>query len=129
MNITENGYTEKGLCEQDLRYFTGSETWYRHSLFRKYLYTDGVQYVAEKGGAYWLIDKIFACQSCLAALAGQEFILWELTLNAEGQGATLSCTDGNCNPLYSEEIHVTDFPLKIIKFYFCNDTLLLPSEY
>ena len=48
------------LREEDLIQFTGSETWYRHGLFRNFLYTEGVQYVAETGKAYWLLDKIFS---------------------------------------------------------------------
>jgi hypothetical protein len=74
------------LREVDLEQFTGSENWYRHSLFRQFLYTDGVQYAAEKGGAYWLIDKILACQSCVRALAREPMCCWKLTLNDEGQG-------------------------------------------
>jgi len=117
------------LCEQDLNQFTGSENWYRYSVFQPFTYTDGVQYVAEKGGAYWLLDKIFACQSCVPGLAKEPMCFWELTLNKEGQGARLVCTDGNCNQLYAENILFTDFPLKKIKFYFQNNVLFLPSEY
>lgn len=46
------------LTEADLKHFTGSEHWYRHALNRKVLFTDGAKYVADKGGAYWLIDTI-----------------------------------------------------------------------
>ena len=117
------------LREEDLKQFTGSETWYRHSLFRKFLYTDGVQYVAEVGEAYWLIDKIFSCHACVAKLEGEEFCVWDLTLNKDGQGATLICTDGNENKLYAEKILFTDFPLKTLRLFLQNNTLLLPSEY
>ena len=47
----------KTLQQADLRQFTGTETWFRHPLARKVLYTEGVQYVAEQGGAYWLLDS------------------------------------------------------------------------
>ncbi len=117
------------LREQDLAHFTGSENWYRHSLFRQFLYTDGVQYAAEKGGAYWLIDKILACQSCVSALARKSMCCWKLTLNDKGQGARLVCTDGNYNQIYSEDIAFTDFPLKRIELWFQNNVLFLPSEY
>lgn len=119
----------KGLCEQELRQFTGSENWYRHSLVYPFLYTDGVKYVAEKGGAYWLIDKILTCQYHIKALSKEPMCFWELTLNSKGQGARLICTDGNCKPVYSENIAFTDFPLRKIRFYFQNNVLFLPSEY
>ncbi len=117
------------LREQDLANFYGTEVWYRHPAFKNYLYTEGVQYVAEHGEAYWLLDKIFACHACIAKLSNENFCSWELKKNAEGQGARLVCTDGNYNELYSESILYTDFPLPSIKFYCVNNVLLLPSEY
>jgi hypothetical protein len=47
---------EHKLTEADLRSFTGSEHWYRRGLVRTILFTDGAKYVADQGGAYWLID-------------------------------------------------------------------------
>src|ERR1700730_15173147 len=52
----------KTLSKDDLTQFTGSEHWYRHAMVRDVLYTDGVQYVAETAGAYWLIDEIAFAQ-------------------------------------------------------------------
>ena len=37
--------TAANLDQAALRQFTGSETWYRHSLNRRVLYTDGAKYV------------------------------------------------------------------------------------
>jgi uncharacterized protein DUF6876 len=53
---------KKTLDATDLAQFTGAEQWYRHSINRKVLYTDGAQYVAEHGGAYWLLDEIALIQ-------------------------------------------------------------------
>lgn len=122
----EKTYT---LREQDLRQFTGTEAYYHLPIFKRYVYTDGVRHVAQTGGAYWLIEKIFACQSCVPGLSQEEICFWSLTLNAEGKGAQLVCTDGNYKNLYSENIVFTDFPLKKIRFYFQNNVLFLPSEY
>jgi len=36
------------LTPADLAHFTGTGEWYRHGLNRRMLYTDGVQYLAEK---------------------------------------------------------------------------------
>ena len=41
----------------------------------------------------------------------------------------LICDDGNGHRLYAKQIEWTDFPAPGVRFYFCNDTLLLPSEY
>lgn len=45
----------------DLSPFTGTEHWYKHWL-GGLLYTDGVKYVADQAGAYWLIDAIASYQ-------------------------------------------------------------------
>ena len=45
-----------------LRPFTGSATWYRHSLIPSVLYTDGAKYVADLARAYWLLDYIALAQ-------------------------------------------------------------------
>lgn len=119
------------ITHQDLRQFTGTETYYRHSLARNYLYTDGVQYLAEKAGAYWLVDAIIFTQmekpfSHSPKLA--EFQCW--TLKAlEGNRATLTCDDGNNNIVFIKQIPFTDFPLKEINLWLENKVLLLPSEH
>jgi hypothetical protein len=35
-----------------LAHFTGSQNFYRHSLVREVLYTEGVEYVADTAGAH-----------------------------------------------------------------------------
>ena len=117
----------KTLSKADLRQFTGTEHWYRHPLARKVLYTDGAQHVAEHGGAYWLLDTIAFAQA-IPAVAAASFQLWKLTVRPD-QTATLVCEDGNCNPVHSQELTFTDFPLPEIKFFFTDHVILLPSEY
>jgi hypothetical protein len=65
----------KTLTEADLRQFTGTETWFQHSLNRKVLYTKGVQYVPENGGAYWLLEKIALTQLADKKVAAEAFQL------------------------------------------------------
>lgn len=117
------------LREEKLRQFTGTEQWYRHPMFKTYLYTDGVQYVAEKGGAYWLIDDILMYQSTDKNIQKTSMCVWTLTRNENGRGAVLKCEDGNFKPLFSTDITFTDFPLKQIVLWCCDNVLLLPSEY
>ncbi len=109
-----------------LPYFTGTESWYRNSLFPRYLYTDGVKFIADEAGAYWLIDKVFANQ-LIGAVGEQPFQTWKLMVS--DTVGTLVCEDGNGNVVYTEKIEYTDFPLPEIKMFFTDNTLLLTSEY
>ena len=116
------------LSAQDLRQFTGTEHWYRHSLARNVLYTDGSKYLADQAGAYWLIDTIALLQNHEATVKGEPFQAWTLTVEAD-QTATLVCTDGNRRTLYRESIPFTDFPLPRIEIWVEDRTILLPSEH
>ena len=118
----------QSATEADLRQFTGSETWYRHGLNRKVLFTDGAKYVADHGGYYWLLDEIALIQPFDARVAAEEFQVWVLKVRPD-HTATLSCEDSNYNTVFSKEIEFTDFPLPEIKLYFQNNTIFLPSEY
>ena len=118
----------KTLTESDLRQFSGSETWYRHPINRKVVYTEGVQYVAEHGGAYWLIDEIALIQPYDKKVAAEGFQVWNLTVRPD-RTATLACGDGNGNVVFTKELEFTDFPLDRIRLWFTDNTILLPSEY
>lgn len=119
--------TQNTLTKADLMQFTGSEHWYRHTLVPSIVYTDGARHVAKFGGAYWLLDEIALPQS-LPALKAEPFQLWTLTVHGDHK-ATLTCTDGNEATIYTKPIPWTDFPLDEIRFYFIDNTILLPSEY
>jgi hypothetical protein len=121
--------TTKTLTADDLRQFTGSENWYRHGLVPNVLFTDGAKYVADAGGAYWLLDEIALAQRYEKAIAAEEFQLWKLAVNLDQHTGILTCDDGNGNIVFSKRIPFTDFPLEEISLYFCNNTILLPSEY
>ena len=62
-------------------------------------------------------------------VAAEEFQLWKLAVNLDQHTGVLTCDDGNGNIVYSKRIPFTDFPLQEISLYFCNNTILLPSEY
>lgn len=120
--------TPKHLNKKDLAQFTGSEYWYRHPFVRSITYTSGAQYVAECGGAYWLLDEIVFAQKGVAAVAAEPFQLWKLTVQPD-KTATLTCEDGNGTVVFTKRINYTDFPLDEIRFYFTDDVILLPTEY
>ena len=116
------------LTAGELRQFTGSEHWYRHGLVRDILYTDGAKYVADQGGAYWLLDEIALAQRGNSRVAAQEFQVWKLAVKPDNT-AVLTCDDGNGNVVASKPIPFTDFPLDEIELWFTNNTIYLPSEH
>ncbi len=116
------------LSAADLAQFTGSETYYRHPLNRKCVYTEGVQFLAAKAGAYWLLDEILLVQPHEPILQAAELQVWTLTVH-ESRSADLVCTDGNDHRLYAKAITWTDFPLRTVSLWFANHTLYLPSEH
>ncbi len=113
------------LKKEDLAQFFGTDNWYKHPLSKKITYTDGVKYVAENGGAYWLLDLIVLGQH-VEEVAQEEFQLW--VLKVSDNAAILTCDDGDGNIVYRKQIEHTDFPLDEIELWFTNDVILLPSE-
>ena len=90
-------------------------------------YTDGALFVAERAGTYWLIDEIALAQKAEAALVGEEFQVWTLTV--EGSSALLRCDDGNVRQLLEKLIDHTDFPKQGINLYVVEGVIMLPGEY
>lgn len=82
--------------------------------------------MADTAGAYWLLDEIALAQRFQKAVVGAEFQIWKLAV--KDSTATLTCEDDE-HILYSKAIEYTDFPEDGVTFYFCNNVILLPSEY
>lgn len=115
------------LKPQDLARFTGSETFFRHPL-SGCVYTEGVQYLAEAGSAYWLLDAILCPQHHDPALRTAAFQVWTLTVRTD-RSATLICMDEDGGRLDTHIIPWTDFPLDTVTLWFANRTLYLPGEH
>ena len=116
------------LSQHDLRQFNGSENWYPHGLNPRVLFTDGAKYVADEGGAYWLLDAIAICQRYEKRVAAEPFQVWKLTVR-DDRTASLVCNDGNNNIVYTRHIAFTDFPADEITLWFANGVIYLPSEH
>ena len=84
------------------------------------LFTDGAQYLAETGGAYWLLDEIALAQRYKKRVAAEEFQNWTLKVK-DDRTARLTCDDGNGNVVYTKRIPFTDFPLEEISLYCVNN--------
>lgn len=111
----------------------GFENHHVHPFGRGTTYSDGVKYVAEKAGAYWLIDAIMSHQSAKVKAACDGFQHWKLTKNKTGSGAKLVCSDGGkdgnkARAVVTQRIEFTDFPLPGIEFYLENNVLMLKAE-
>ena len=124
-----NGEGEYRLTEADLSQFTGTSQWYTHPL--GLMYTDGVQYLAEQGDAYWLLNAIASWQSDPRVRDDrmlQQIQFWKLIVN-ENHSAVLICERDSDDVAVTQEIPFTDFPLREVRLYYQNGVLLLPSEY
>ena len=109
-----------------LKSYGGADIFYRNSLFRGYVYTEGVRYLAEEAGAYWLIDYILSHQ-LEPKLKKQPFQVWKIVV--QNDSAAVTVEDGNDNVVTTMKISYTDFPLEEITLWLVDKTLLLPSEY
>jgi len=119
------GGIEMGL-EEELEQFTGAMEYYRHPL--GILFTDGVKYLADKAGAYWLIDAIASYQ-IRGDIRRIPFQLWELKVNKDGTAILTMKEDTDELELVKQKIPFTDFPLNYQKLYLVDRVLMLPSEY
>jgi hypothetical protein len=123
----EEDMTTTKLSEDALQQFTGTENWYRHGINRNVLYTDGAKFVADAGGAYWLLDAIAICQTerCVRA---EEFQVWKLTVRPD-RTATLVCENGDYGIVYAQDIPYTDFPMDSVTLWFAKNVIYLPTEH
>ena len=112
------------LNKADLAQFTGTTQWYKHPL--GVIYTDGIKYLAEKAGAYWLLDIVASYQP---KHKDKPFQIWNLQVNKDGSAVIIMKEDSNEPILVEQEFAYTDFPLEEIEFYCIDGTVLLKSEY
>ena len=111
--------------ETELSQFTGTENYYKHWTGRL-VNTDGVQFVAEKYGAFWLID-ILNSYNPVKGEGMDEFQLWELVVKDDS--AVITCRADTDEPaIITQIIPYTDFP-ESITLYVENGVILLPSEH
>lgn len=117
------------LTAADLTGMNGSENLWAHPLAARGTggYTDGVKAVADKAGAYWLLDAVFSYRF-LPKAAREPFQVWRLKVT--NGSAVLTMTDGTAGgrPIVTQKIPFTDFPLPEITLYLEGGVLMLPAE-
>ena len=123
--------------ERMLGQFTGTEKWHRHSLVPKFLYTDGIEWLAMSADAFWLID-LAASYQVEKKFWDMPFQLWTVTVDLKaGKGMAVMQQDLGMPEEIVQEFGHSDFPLEEFKFYVVDDgttdetlkVMLLPSEY
>jgi hypothetical protein len=130
---------------------TGSERIHRHWL--DLLYTDGIQFLAELAGAFWLIDAVASHRPTqrrhIARYGGRDFAVWRLrrpegselrTMQADvfietppESSALLECwsdTPDRSELICRQYIPYTDFPAELLplEWYVENATMMLKEE-
>lgn len=130
----------KNITHADLMQFTGGLERFRHGLNRHVLYTAGVKFLAERGEAYWIVDAIasyFGSPEMRAGLQRDETLrtlqFWRLDVRSDRSAVLTARADSDVEPLITQEIPFTDFPLEYIDIWAAFDgeywTLYLPSEH
>jgi hypothetical protein len=114
------------LLSNMAQYYNGTNEWHKH-LFG-FVYTDGARDVAEEGEAYWFLDLIVS-HAVELHKKGNNFLVFKLQLDEEGNGAMVTIEDGNENKLGEQKIEYTDFPAMSQTLWCINGTILLPEEY
>jgi len=131
---------KKTLTHDQLRQFTGDLVRYRHALNPTVIYTPGVEFLAEQGGAYWLIDVIasYLTRKVIDNAARTDsrvrsLHFWRLDVAEDHSALVTARADTGCPPFVSQEIPFTDFPLEYVSIWAGFDgrhwTLYLPSEH
>ena len=130
----------KKLTHADLNQFHGDLERTRHGINRQVIYTPGIQFLAERGGAYWLIDEIaLTLGSGAFRKAVQhdrriaEMHFWRLEVAEDRSARLFARADSNEAPFVTRAIPYTDFPLDDADIWAAFDgthwTLYLPSEH
>lgn len=126
----------------DLSHFNGSENFHRTTLNRRFICTDGIKYLADEAGAYWLIDLAASHQSARLDRVCEGFQVWTLRKLPPGckNMAVAECRrDKDAPHAVRQLIEFTDFPFEAtggetFKFYVAGSrddgwTMMLTSEY
>ena len=113
--------------ESQLPHFTGSDEFHKHST--GLVFTDGVKFIADHAGAYWLIDLIASWQKrARKDRMLRDFQIWELRVDLKARTADAICFRDANDEAFRQAIPLTDFPLPSITLYLESDVLCLPTE-
>lgn len=117
---------------------TGSMGYHRVGLRRDFVGTDGALMLAEKCGAFWLLDVIASHQTPALMRACRGFQVWRVRRD-EGHGCVVACDDGDDSAArVRQDVEYTDLPFDAFEDGECRLyvtqgdgvlVVMLPSEY
>lgn len=124
------------MTPEDLKHelagFTGTESYHRLTCMHNFLATDGVAYLAEHAGVFWLMDVI---ASHLSSVPRDQGFVIARYAGTPGASGLFSLTDDiPANETYAmQSIEFSDFPLDEIVLYVVRQgaqwVVMLRSEY
>lgn len=118
------------ITHHDLDQFTGTESYHKFTLTRDLL-TDGARFVADKAGAFWLMDLIALELRGAKYHKKDHFVV--VNLKVKERAGEVTFDDGNGNVFFRKAIDYTDFPLDTLMLYAVwNEDcwiIMVPSEY
>ncbi len=137
--MTDTNNKTDNLTHADLAQFSGDMERFQ-TLNRHVIYTPGIQFLAERAGAYWLIDLIASyygtpqMKQAMAADPRLETLhFWRLDVRSDQTAIVRARADSGEEPFITQEIPFTDFPLEYVDVWSGCDghfwTLYLPSEH
>lgn len=132
--------TEPNPLLEELARFTGGDCFYRHPLNRSVIYTEGVQYLALKAEAFWLLDAVVSYfgspemrEATEADSRLESLQFWCLKVREDRSAVLTARADEGVEPFITQRIEFTDFPVDSIDiwagFNGSGWTLYLPSEH
>lgn len=131
-HIKENPTPEQ--LKRGLAHFYGTESYYK--IHPQILITDGVKYLCDNAGTYWLIDLIW---STYPKLKHDWLHHLTLTVNLEDHSGAVTITNGDERIVHQQELEFTDFLLKRQDLFICaldgganedgRKVVMLTSEY
>ena len=98
--------------EQELHQFIGTEHYY--SIRADFMGTDGVKYLAEQAGCFWLLDLYWSHLLNIDHIANPFTVL---KMTVQNSAAYVVIEDGNDNVLAQQFVEYTDFQLPTFSLY------------
>jgi len=132
--------TKAKMTHSDLMQFTGGLERYRTWANKNVIFTEGVEYLARTGEAFWLVDCItsyFGTRLMRNAMQGDDRLeslqFWRLEVHDDRSATVTARADTSVEPFITQHIEFTDFPLDSVDIWAGRDgtrwTLYLPSEH
>lgn len=113
---------------RDLDQFIGTEQYHRN--FTGLIYTDGVEYFAEKAGAYWLIDLVGSYLPTIKRVSDYFFKISVESHNDNSWNVLITHEiSGKVAVVASQSGQFTDLPEGEYQFFLIDGVMLLPQEY